>query len=102
DALLASGMVAMSKGLVPHLPRADSHSDKVPTSLSFQNDGLSSRNGHPFQTCQKRPLVIIWTKLRIHEDAVSICARKLLQWQRDQVAKSSLWHSVLVGKEAVV
>jgi hypothetical protein len=81
---------------------AGSHSDKVPTSLSFQNDGLSSRRGYPLHACQKRPLVTIWTKFRIYEDAVSICARKLLQRQSDQVAKSALWHGVLVGKEAVV
>jgi hypothetical protein len=39
-------------------------------------------------------LVTIWTKFRIYEDAVSICARKLLQRQSDQVAKSALWHGV--------
>jgi len=59
-------------------------------SLSFERDGLSSRNEHPLHARQKGPLIIIWTKLRIYEDAVSICARKLLQWQRDQVAKSAL------------
>jgi hypothetical protein len=63
--------------------RADSHSDKVPTSLGFQNDGLGSRNGHPFHAHQKSPLVTVRTKLRIYEDAVSVCARKFLQRQSD-------------------
>src|ERR1700678_853149 len=63
--------------------RADSHSDKISTPLSFQNDGLGSRSGHPLHARQKHPLVTIGTKLRIYEDAVSIRPQKLLQRQSD-------------------
>lgn len=65
------------------LRRADSHSDKVTTSLSFQNDGFRGRNGHPLRARQKRPLVTIRAKLSIHEDTVSLCAGKFLQRQSD-------------------
>jgi hypothetical protein len=63
--------------------RADPHSGKVSTSLVLQNDGLGSSIRDPFHARQKGPLVTVRTKLRTYEDAVAVCARKLLQRQSD-------------------
>jgi hypothetical protein len=61
--------------------RADPHSGKVSTSLVLQNHGLGNSIRHPFHARQKGPLVTVRTKLRTYEDAVSVCARKVLQRQ---------------------
>ncbi|PTW96677.1 hypothetical protein C8N33_1247 [Pararhodobacter aggregans] len=70
---------------------------------------LSSRNkigyrlrGHPWQRRQIRPLVFVWLKILIEEDAIADPPGTVLERQRDQVSKAASGHRILVRKEAVI
>ena len=38
----------------------------------------------------------------VEEDAVAVTAAVFLQWQRDQIAESTVWQGVLIREEPVV
>jgi len=44
----------------------------------------------------------MWNAVVIHKDAVTVATPVLLQWQRDQIAKSAVRQRVLIGEEPVV
>jgi site-specific recombinase XerD len=76
---------------------------RISDATMFRRDSLN--NGKLFlrQTKTKHPVwVPLGAELCINKNAISVCARDLLQRKRDQVAKPSFRHCVLVRKEAVI
>ena len=57
---------------------------------------------HRADTRQERPLIRVRLQLRIDKYTAASLARPLLQRQRNQVAKPTLGHRVLIGKQSVV
>ena len=51
---------------------------------------------------RERPLIPARSQVSIDEHATSVFTRMLLQWQRDQVAKTAFGHRILIGEQAVV
>src|SRR5487761_2455656 len=45
---------------------------------------------------------MIGMQFRINENAKAVLTRHLLQWQRDQVAKATLGHRILIGEQPVI
>ena len=68
----------------------------------FLDDSFHLRSAYLAHAREKRPLVSPRDQAVIEEDAVVLLAGALLQRQGDQVSESSLWHRVLIWKEAVV
>lgn len=47
-------------------------------------------------------MVVERAQFRINEYAAAVLAGQFLQWQGDQVAKTTLGHRVLIGEQAIV
>lgn len=48
------------------------------------------------------PLIGMRLESVIHKYAEAFFTRLLLEWQRDQVAETALWHGVLAGEQPVI
>ncbi|MBK7472898.1 MAG: hypothetical protein IPI73_22045 [Betaproteobacteria bacterium] len=74
----------------------------MPAAGRTKNGGLDIGRRHRPDACQEIPLVGVRAQVIIDKDAATVVTRYFLQRQCDQIAKSTLWQSVLVGKQAVV
>ena len=82
-----------------------SHAHNSSLGLGFADDCLHGAAFNPLDRREKRPLVWIGLPSAIlleDKDAVAEFSRLLLQRQCNQIAETTLWQGVLVGKQPIV